>query len=140
MIFVDTSVLVAASTSTDKRHEACVELLDAQEKGEIYCASHSLAELFNILSGRPRPLRTPPVDAARIVAHTAKRLRAITLSTAEYVEAVNSLANLGHSGGMIYDALILACARKARAGRIYTLNPRHFRLAAPDLAQKIYEP
>ena len=29
---------------------------------------------------------------------------------------------------MIYDALIVACARKAKASRIYTLNPRHFRL------------
>ncbi len=85
-------------------------------------------------------MRMPPADAARVVAHTAKRLKAIALTATEYVEAIDGLARLGHSGGMIYDALILGCARKAKARRIYTLNPRHFRLIAPDLAQKILEP
>jgi predicted nucleic acid-binding protein len=64
----------------------------------------------------------------------------VSLTAEEYVAAVDGLAGLGHSGGMIYDALIVACARKAKASRIYTLNPRHFRLVAPDLAARIVEP
>ncbi len=82
----------------------------------------------------------PPMDAARIVAYTSKRFSVMGLTQAEYIAVSDNLAKLGHSGGMIYDALILACARKAKARRIYTLNPRHFRLVAPDLAQKIFEP
>jgi predicted nucleic acid-binding protein len=140
VIFVDTSVVVAASTVLDRRHDVCVDVLAAADKGGGCCSLHSLAELFNVLSGRPVPLRLSPRDAAKVVAHTAQRLKAISLTASEYVEAVEGLAGLGHSGGMIYDALILGCARKAKARRIYTLNPRHFRLVAPDLAQKILEP
>lgn len=80
------------------------------------------------------------MDAAKVVAHTAQRFKAISLTPSEYVEVVEGLALSGHSGGMIYDALILACARKSKASRIYTLNQRHFRLIAPDLAARIVEP
>ncbi len=45
-----------------------------------------------------------------------------------------------HTGAIIYDALILACARKARAEVIYTWNVKHFRLVAPDLSDRIVEP
>jgi predicted nucleic acid-binding protein len=140
MIFMDTSVLVCASTPSDPRYDACVELLRTADERGGTCASHSLAELFSMLTGRPRPLRVAPMEATRIVAHTSKRFSFVSLTATEYVAAVDGLAGLGHSGGMIYDALILACARKAKATRIYTLNPRHFRLVAPDLASRILEP
>ena len=140
MIFVDTSVVVAASSALDRRHDACVDVLEAANKRGVCCAMHSLAELFNVLSGRPLPLRLSPSDAAKVVAHAAQRFKTISLTASEYVQAVEGLARSGHSGGMIYDALIVACARKAKASRIYTLNPRHFRLVAPDLASRIVEP
>ena len=103
-------------------------------------AMHSLAELFTVLSGRPVPLRMPPVEAVKVVAHLAKRFTTVSLTAKEYVETIEHLADRGHSGGIVYDALLIACARKAKAGRIYTLNPRHFRLVAPDLAPRIAEP
>ena len=140
MIFMDTSVLVCASTPSDPRHDACVDLLQTADARGGTCASHSLAEFFSMLTGRPHPLRVAPAEAARIVAHTSRRFRFVSLTPAEYVAAVDGLAGLGHSGGMIYDALILACARKAKASRIYTLNPRHFRFVAPELAARIVEP
>jgi predicted nucleic acid-binding protein len=140
VIFVDTSVVVAASTVLDRRHDVCVDVLAVADKRGGCCSVHSLAELFNVLSGRPAPLRLSPLDAAKVVAHTARRFKTISLTATEYVEAVEGLARLGHSGGMIYDALILACARKSKATRIYTLNEKHFRLVAPDLAARIVEP
>jgi predicted nucleic acid-binding protein len=140
MIFVDTNVIVAASTVLDNRHDACVDVLAAADKRGGCCSTHSLAELFNVLSGRPLPLRMSPSDAAKVVSHTAQRFKAIGLTASEYVEAVEGLAGSGHSGGMIYDALILACARKSKASRIYTLNQRHFRMIAPDLSSRIVEP
>jgi predicted nucleic acid-binding protein len=41
---------------------------------------------------------------------------------------------------MIFDALLLACARKSHAERIYTWNEKHFRMVAPDLADRITNP
>ncbi len=64
----------------------------------------------------------------------------VSLTPTEYLAAIQGLGKLGHSGGMVYDALLLACARKAKASRIYTLNQKHFRLVAPDLATRIHEP
>jgi predicted nucleic acid-binding protein len=82
----------------------------------------------------------PPSDAAKLVAHTRKRLTVVSLTPTEYLTAIQALASLGHSGGMIYDALLLACARKSKANRIYTLNQKHFRLVAPDMTSRILEP
>jgi predicted nucleic acid-binding protein len=81
-----------------------------------------------------------PSDAARLVAYTGKRFSVISLTPTEYMATIQSLARFGHSGGMIYDALLLACARKAKANKIFTLNQRHFRMVAPDLATRIFEP
>lgn len=140
MIFVDTSVVVAASTLSDSRNDACIDRLAAAEARGGACAAHSLAEIFAILTGRPVPLKLSPTDAAQIVRHTSKRFTIITLTPTEYLATVQAVAELGHGGGMIYDALLLACARKCRATRIYTLNQKHFRLLAPDLASRIVEP
>lgn len=140
MIFVDTSVVVAASTPADPRSEACRKLLTGTDRAKLACASHSLAEIYAILSGRPRPFKLPPADAAKIVSHLRKSATVITLTAGEYLEAIDRLVELGHSAGMIYDALLMACARKAAAKRIYTLNVKDFRQAAPDLSERILTP
>jgi predicted nucleic acid-binding protein len=140
MIFVDTSVILAASTPSDHRHEACVDLLAVADLRGGACATHTLAEVFAILTSRPAPFRIPPFDAARLVVHTRKRFTVVSLTPTEYLAAIQGLAALDHSGGMVYDALLLACARKAKANQIYTLNQKHFRLVAPDLASRIREP
>jgi predicted nucleic acid-binding protein len=43
-------------------------------------------------------------------------------------------------GGIVYDALLMACARKIEARWIFTNNYKHFRRVAPDLAARIVEP
>jgi predicted nucleic acid-binding protein len=43
-------------------------------------------------------------------------------------------------GERIYDALLLACARKSGADVIYTFNSRHFIRVAPDLTDRIQAP
>ena len=140
MIFLDTSVIIAASTPSDPRNEVSITRLASAEAAGASLAAHSLAELFAVLTGRPLPTKVPPVLAEQIVRHTSKRFHTVTLTTGETLNAVQGLAMLGHSGGMIYDALLIACARKVAATRIFTWNQRHFRLIAPDLARIIREP
>jgi predicted nucleic acid-binding protein len=76
----------------------------------------------------------------QIAQHTSKRFTIVTLTATEQLAAIRQLADRDLGGGMIYDALIAACARKARATRLYTLNQKHFRQVAPDLAPRIFEP
>ena len=67
-------------------------------------------------------------------------MKVVALDEDEYFEVVRESAKAGRMGGAIFDALLVACARKAKAKTIYTWNVRHFRLIAPDLAGRILEP
>jgi len=64
----------------------------------------------------------------------------VTLTEEDYFLTVRDSARAGRIGGIIYDALLLACARKVNADRIHTWNIGHFRMIAPDLAGRIVEP
>ena len=97
-----------------------------------------MAEVYNTLTAMPPALRLAPRDAVLAVETFLQRL--ITLTADEYMETLRRTANLGRSGGMIYDALLLACARKVQAERIYTWNVKHFQTVAPDLADRIMTP
>jgi hypothetical protein len=67
-------------------------------------------------------------------------MRVVALDEDEYFEVVREAAKAGRMGGAIFDALLIACARKVKAETIYTWNVRHFRLIAPDLARRTLEP
>jgi predicted nucleic acid-binding protein len=68
------------------------------------------------------------------------KLQCVTLSADEVTQVVHRTASMKLHGGIIYDALLLGCARKVNAGRIYTWNEKHFRMVAPDLAERIISP
>ena len=127
MIFLDTSVLIATAQVSHERHTPSLELWKQ-------CARHLAAV------STPPTLRLAPRNAVLAVETFLKRLTPVALSPEEYMETLQRTANLGHSGGMIYDALHLACARKIGADQIYTWNVRHFHTVAPDLADRIVTP
>jgi predicted nucleic acid-binding protein len=68
------------------------------------------------------------------------KLKFVALTADEVHETAGRVSRLGLAGGVIYDALLLACARKVDAERIYTWNVRHFQMVAPDLAGRIVTP
>jgi predicted nucleic acid-binding protein len=140
VIFFDTSVLIAASSPHHASHEACVDRLAAADVRGGACAAHSLAEMYSVFTRIPPPFRIPPAAALQIAQHTSKRFTVVTLTTAEQLAVIRDLADRELGGGMTYDALIAACARKARATRLYTLNRKHFCKVAPDLTPRIFEP
>lgn len=140
MIFLDTSVLISVAHVSHEHHAPSSELWNRCVKSLAAVSTHTIAELYNTLTAMPPTLRLAPRDAVLAVETFLKRLTPVTLSAEEYMETLGRAANLGHSGGMIYDALHLACARKIEADRIYTWNVRYFRLLAPDLAERIVAP
>jgi predicted nucleic acid-binding protein len=136
----DTSVLMAAVREADQRHEVSYKLLMQFAPREASCAAHSLAELYAALTGMRPPNRLRPEQAALIVDQFKTNLDCIMLSAEEVVHAIHRTAALKLPGGIIYDALHLACARKVQAERIYTWNVKHFQMVAPDLAERIVTP
>jgi predicted nucleic acid-binding protein len=140
VILFDTSVIVCASHRADLRYRASLECVSAATPKTACGGAHSLAEVFSALTGRPHPMRMPISAALTIVEQMRDRMKIVALDEDEYFEVVRESAKAGRMGGIIFDALLLACARKAKADTIYTWNARHFRKIAPDLAGKIMEP
>jgi predicted nucleic acid-binding protein len=140
VIFFDTSVMVCAAHRADLRHRASLECVSRATSANACCGAHSLAEMYSTLTGRPHPMRVPIAAALTIVEQTRKRMKIVALSDDEYFAVVQESARAGRIGGIVFDALLVACARKAKAESIYTWNARHFRQIAPDLAERILEP
>jgi predicted nucleic acid-binding protein len=140
VIFLDTSVLIATAQVSHARHAPSRELWNQCVRHSTAISTHTMAEVYNTLTAMPPALRLAPRDAVLAVETFLQRLTPITLTADEYMETLRRTANLGRSGGMIYDALLLACARKVQAERIYTWNVKHFQTVAPDLADRIMTP
>jgi predicted nucleic acid-binding protein len=140
VIFLDTSVWVASFSDRHPHHEASRPLLARLRRNNSACAAHSLAEVYASLTRLPGESRAHPRTAVQFLESMQQHTKVIALDSDEYFEAIDGMSRRGLSGAVIYDALILACARKARAERIYTWNLRHFRMVAPDLAAKIVTP
>ena len=139
-IFLDTSVLIAASYSDHERHAESRQLLAAATKENFACGAHSLAEIYANLSIVKGGRQQRPETALRLVEQIASRMIVVALDPEEYLTAIRDASNLRTAGGTVYDALLLKCARKVNADRIYTWNVRHFQLVAPDLVGRIVTP
>ncbi len=103
---------------------------------------HSIAEVFAALTRLPVQPRIHPVEAVRIVTENILRhLEVIMLGKKEYLDALSTMASGSWSGAKIYDAVLLRCAVKSAAERIYTFNLEDFRQLAPaGLRAKICAP
>jgi predicted nucleic acid-binding protein len=135
----DSTVLVAAMVEDENQHEFCAQALEAADEG--YASLHSVAECYATLTGGRLGVQLSPTDVTRLIRHNIhNRLSLVSLSVADYLKLLDRAGPAGARGGAIYDLLLLACARKVKARKIYTLNPRHFSALAPDLADKIVSP
>jgi predicted nucleic acid-binding protein len=143
-IFFDTSVLVAASEQSHPHYAqarpALLRVAAGRDTG--FMGLHSIAEVFAALTRLPIQPRIHPVEAARIVTENIlPHFEVVSLGKKEYLEALNSLASGGWIGAKIYDALLLRCAARCSAERIYTFNLGDFRQLAPaGLQEKICAP
>ncbi len=140
MIFLDTSVLIAVAQVSHVHHGPSRALWATCTVQETAASTHTLAEVYNVLTAMPPGLHLAPRDAVLAIETFLRRLMPVALTAEEYMETLRGTAALGHSGGMIYDALHLACARKVKAETIYTWNVRHFQMVGPDLAERIVTP
>lgn len=139
-IFLDTSVLVAAVRTADGRYEASSRLVRACTPEDAACAAHTLAEVYASLTGMRPPHRFRPIQAMQVLDEFRAKLNCIALSAGEVMETARGIAGLGLAGGIVYDALLVSCARKIDAEKIYTWNVKHFQMVAPDLAERVVEP
>ena len=103
---------------------------------------HSIAEMYAALTRLPVQPLIHPVEAARVVTENIlPNFEVVPIGKGDYLDALNTVASGGWSGAQIYDALLLRCAAKCMAERIYTFNLRDFTQLAPaSLRSKICAP
>ncbi len=82
-----------------------------------------------------------PTEAYRYVKETiVGHCEVVILHEKDYLATLESAAQAGLRGGILYDALQLRCAEKARCDRIYTFNLSHFTRLAPHLGSRLLHP
>lgn len=138
--FFDTSVLVAAFLGDHPHHKASADVFADTAKKHSSCGVHTLAELYSTLTSLPLKPMIAPEQTMLFLADVRSRLSLIALDETEYFETIDQTAGRRISGGRVYDALLLRCARKAKANVIYTWDLKHFRQLAPDIASMIRTP
>ena len=142
-VLADTSVLVTALVQTHPRQEQCARWFIRQKdsQSQLLIAAHTLAEMYSILSSLPMKPRLAPSEVNRLIEEAVlPRAEVVALSVSDYSGVIRRMAELGITGGAVYDALIARAAEKARADKLLTLNARHFRRIWPDGQDIIAEP
>jgi len=143
-VFLDSSVLVAASVRSHPHYAQALPALErvGAGKDQGFISSHSIAEVFAGLTRLPLVPRIHATEATRIItANLLPYLKTVPIEKDDYLHALTIMEQSGWSGAKIYDVLLLLCAGKSGADRIYTFNLRDFRaLAPPSLQAKICSP
>lgn len=141
-VLPDTSLMVASLLKNHVHHGRAIHWLQRVVSREIVgvLAAHSLAEIYSTLTRMPLPNRLPPELAWEAIKRNLSFFDLATLTEAEVVAVLADLSTRKIGGGQVYDALIAAVARKADVDVLLTFNVPHFRLVAPDLAERILSP
>lgn len=104
-------------------------------------SSHSIAETYAALTRMPVRPRIDPTAAVRIITdNIVPNFQMVPIARKDYLEALKAVGDGGWSGARIYDALIVGCAARSGAERIYTFNLSDFQRLAPNLGDRICAP
>jgi predicted nucleic acid-binding protein len=142
-VFCDTNVLVAASERSHPHHAqawpALHRVATGQDRG--FMSSHSIAETYSTLTRLPLQPHIHPSEAARVITdNILPNFEVLTIGKKDYLEALRLVGSGGWIGAKIYDALLIGCAVRSGAERIYTFDLSDFAQLAPELEARICAP
>lgn len=135
---LDSTVLVAGFLPWHEDHAAArgalVELL-APAPEKCFLPVPALVESYSVLTRLPAPHRLSPAAAHELLASALRgKVALVGFSSEQAWPFLAAQREAGIAGGAVYDAIILACAVAAGAGRLVTCNRRRFeRLASAEI-------
>ncbi len=132
---LDTSCLIALVCGWHEHHAATIAAVEKRLDGGagLTLAAPALVEAYSVLTRLPAPHRLSTTDALHLLRENfQKHARTVALGANDYWSLLRTAPTNGISGGRTYDAVIAACARKARARELLTLNLRHFESFGDD--------
>lgn len=104
---LDTSAAIALIVEDHEAHAATLAAVRGRRLG---LAGHAWFETYSVLTRLPGGLRRSPADVLRLLTHNFPASG--FLGEAEAAALGAQLADLGVSGGAVYDALVGAAARQ----------------------------
>jgi predicted nucleic acid-binding protein len=140
---LDTSVLVAGHLPTHPHFtDASRWILSAMRGGfELVVSSHSLAEVYAVLTRLPATPRITPQAAWQLLENNVLSCAAVmALQGHHYRELIERAANNGLAGGVVYDAIIAKAAETAGVDYLLTLNVTHFQRVWQAGAARVVSP
>jgi predicted nucleic acid-binding protein len=126
---LDTSVMVATLQTWHESHPRCFSAVNRliATGSDLVIPLQALLECYSVITRFPAPHRLSCRDALALLTGAFQpAARIVALSGEEGWNLLSELAPGAFAGGITYDAAILACAHKARAATLLTLNSRHF--------------
>lgn len=141
-IFFDTSALVAALVIQHPSHKACLPRLLRVQAGHDngLVSTHSLAELYSVLTRLPYRPQIRPDEAQRLMIENLSIFEKIQLDQGDYEGAIAQMVERDLPGGGIFDALIAQAMIKSDADVLLTLNPKHFVRLSEAIAHRVEVP
>ncbi|MBA2415054.1 MAG: type II toxin-antitoxin system VapC family toxin [Geodermatophilaceae bacterium] len=104
-LLVDTSAAIALVVADHAAHRSVAAAVRGRSLG---LAGHAAYETFSVLTRLPAPVRRTPRAAVRLIQENFPRTRLLGVRPAARV--LERFAELGISGGAVYDALVGATA------------------------------
>ncbi len=110
-------------------------------EGDIrgYISTHSLAELYSVLTRLPHQSRVSPSEI-EILFSNLSNFEKVALDADDYVAVIRRLVKLNLTGGSIFDALIAQAALKAKVDFLLTANPKDFIRLGQDVTDIVRVP
>lgn len=120
--------MVAAVCGWHEHHEPTRAAIEERRRRseKLVLASPCVVEVYAVLTRLPPPYRLSGADALALLEANWSKAAVVTLTAAEQWRALRDCTLNGGAGGQTYDALIAACARKAKVDTLLTWNLAHF--------------
>ena len=127
---LDSSIILAGLLAWHEAHDrAFRSLVHARvvEGAALVVPAPALVETYAVMTRLPAPHRLSPIDAIELLSGSFEgHSMVVSLAGSETWHFLRDSAEHEITGGRSYDALILRCARKARATTLLTLDRRDF--------------
>ena len=131
---LDTSVVLASLLNWHQHHQLARDaLLVVFARGDdVVLPGHALVEAYAVMTRLPSGKRVAPAAANEMLRRSFRaRARIVTLWSEDIWPTLDESSSRGVAGGLMYDARILAAARKAGADLLLTLNVRDYERLDP---------
>lgn len=137
-IYVDSSVLIRALIKGHTQHQPSATWYDAMlRRTELVISTHALAELHNHMTGTYKM----PLDYSAFIERSLQQhVRMVSLSIADYNEAIRIGNAHGFTGAMIYDVLHYQAYLKAECAHLAAIDKGTFPRLFSHAPAKLIDP